>query len=891
MQRQQRSQTSLLRRWLFVLVLLALAPLSVTAPYVLLEPDQPTEVVSFPDGLNPQPEGYLLVILDGVGENIMRDASMMPKLFDRMDEQAVLSVTTGPLTLSATCVREMMTGVPNAPIDGLKNFNMGHPGGFDPWLLAAASEQHSVGMIGSYVMGNMYGDRSDIEFVNTFQGHADYYEGDRATGDLLEQWLVDGRHNVIAAHFSGPDKVGHKWGTVSDEYRNKMLDMDQHLSSLLRLVPSNWTVVVTADHGMTASGSHGSAEADTRNVLALVSGPGIDASARASAAQLDLAALMLYDLGLDFPSQVHGRVPLSLLTISNDERAAVEAWNWEAALHRHVFFHPDDTDAYRVDQIDWEGIEGDPVSIRPLDVFISVVVLLAAFTLAYLWLQAGRMPTKAEQHHLLLLGGIVAASVWFHGHLSFSAMIPRAIGAGGVVWLVATSLGRTPPLDTKLGSALFKPMPWLQVLVVLCVLLTDLSRGVLVLLLAWVVFWSVGAMTGQAKQRAPTSHTVHFLAVLTTLLLGSLRLWYALIPMFLLVTGMTLEKTLQRRPRNEQASTWAVWVLLVLSLSYVHRRILGDHHLLKLVNTSVNGAVSGLTVLLMFVLCSVVFGFVNGQQDKRVHGGWCFAFLVVALGLAGMEWVWLQRAVLFGVLALYASAGLVRGLDPARRRLLFHAGLGLHVMVSWGPWATVASLTLLLSLPEVIRGMRLGRSQVGNWRHEPATVMAWMVLPWVVWILWWTLMGQVNGVQFCYEGVCPHPRELDPGLVRVQGGYFGGGAQPSTMWMAIMVVSPLLAVSAALMHCLLVEGIDLRPYLIAQSLIVFGCLSLYAYTPIYPRLVFSLTYNMLFAFVQICFALVATGWFRLTTGTDGRRRDVGWRGFFGRMKFRAHETI
>ena len=30
-------------------------------------------------------------------------------------------------------------------------------------------------------------------------------------------------------------------------------------------------------------------------------------------------------------------------------------------------------------------------------------------------------------------------------------------------------------------------------------------------------------------------------------------------------------------------------------------------------------------------------------------------------------------------------------------------------------------------------------------------------------------MGQVNGVQFCYEGVCPHPRELDPGAVDGRG--------------------------------------------------------------------------------------------------------------------------
>ena len=234
-----------LRGWALVLLLLALAPLSITAPYVLLEPEQPDGTITFPASLEVHPEGYLLVVLDGVGENIMRDPSMMPKLVERLNEQAVLSITTGPLTLSATCVREMMTGVPNAPIDGLRNFNMDHPGGMDPWLLAADSERYSVGMIGSYVMGNMYGDHPEIEFVNTFEGHADYYEGDEATAELLERWLLDSRHNVVAAHFSGPDKVGHKWGTVSDEYRNKMIDMDQQLSSLLRFVPSNWTVVVT----------------------------------------------------------------------------------------------------------------------------------------------------------------------------------------------------------------------------------------------------------------------------------------------------------------------------------------------------------------------------------------------------------------------------------------------------------------------------------------------------------------------------------------------------------------------------------------------------------------------------------------------------------------------
>ena len=139
-------------------------------------------------------------------------------------------------------------------------------------------------------------------------------------------------------------------------------------------------------------------------------------------------------------------------------------------------------------------------------------------------------------------------------------------------------------------------------------------------------------------------------------------------------------------------------------------------------------------------------------------------------------------------------------------------------------------------------------------------MVALAVLPWVVWILWWTLMGQVNGMQFCYEGICPHPRELDPGAVRVQGGYYGGGSQPSTLWMALMVVSPLVTVSVVLMHRLLKAGVGLQPYLFSQGVVVFGCLALYAFTPIYPRLVFSLTYNIVFAVAQIGFAAAAL-WF------------------------------
>ena len=67
----------------------------------------------------------------------------------------------------------------------------------------------------------------------------------------------------------------------------------------------------------------------------------------------------------------------------------------------------------------------------------------------------------------------------------------------------------------------------------------------------------------------------------------------------------------------------------------------------------------------------------------------------------------------------------------------------------------------------------------------------------------------------------------------------------------------VFAVSVSLMHRMLKAGLDLSPYMLAQGVIVFGCLALYAYTPIYPRLVFSLTWNLFFALVQLFFAASA----------------------------------
>ena len=868
------------RRWVFCLVLLMVFPLFYTAPYVLLEPEQPTAIIPFPDSLTSDREGYLLVILDGVGEDIMYDDKLMPELVSRMENSAVLPVTTGPLTLSATCVREMMTGVPNAPIDGLKNFNMGHPGGADPWLLAAEDERYSVGMVGSYVMGNMYGGKDGVEFVDTFKGHADYYEGDIETGDVLETWLNTGKHDVIAAHFSGPDKVGHKWGILSEEYEDKMKDIDQQVGRLLGLVPSNWTVIVTADHGMTPSGSHGSAEADTRNVLAVITGPDVAVGApQDNSAQLDLAAMMLYDLGLAFPSQVNGRVPLDVFNTPPAEKEIVSQWNWEARLARHLHFHPGDKDNLDVETVDWASVEAEPVVIRGLDVLLSVVVMSAFLGFGSMSLKGKEPFQRAEKQHLVLLAFVVASSMLFHANLSFSAMIPRAFGAAAVVWLVATSLGR----QENLGRAqLTKPQNtkwWFAGLGALLLIFGDVSQAVLVLLLAWVVVWSGGALTGASTPHPERSTKVYLLAVMVALSIGSLRLWYALIPFYMVLTGLLFSKQQRRFSRQERSALWVIWGLVLLSLCYVHRRIFGTHHLLKLVNMGPSSVGAVVVILCLLVLCAVVFGRLIGFENPNTYSAGAAVVLIAAFLASQVDLVYAQWAVILTVLSLYVGGWYLRQEQPVRSKLMLHAALASHVMVSWGPWAAVSSLCLLMCLPALVKSLRLDSGPNLSLLQQPRAVVALAVLPWVVWILWWTLMGQVNGVQLCYEGICPHPRELDPGAVRVQGGYFGGGEQPPTLWMFFMVTSPLLAVSVAFMRTLLGSDVSLSYYIVGQGVVVFGCLALYAYTPIYPRLVFSLTWNIFFALVQILFAGLAMALHRyeafreITGGASGKKTE------------------
>ena len=856
--------------------------MTVTVPHVLLDSNNPTGSIDAPE-LETTSEGFLLIILDGVGENVMLNYDMMPELNSKRSEAALLDLRTGPLTLSATCVSELMTGVPNSPIDGLRNFNLDHPGGPDPWTLAANDEQYSVGMVGSYVLGNMYGGNEQIEFIDTFQGHADYYEGDADTSEILEEWLDEGRHNVIAAHYSGPDKVGHRWGIIGQEYKDKILDIDAEMSRLLPLIPDGWTTIVTADHGMTDIGSHGSAEDVTRDVSAFIFGPDIVPNTRFSGQQRDVPALMSTVLGLPFPVQLHGRVPLEIMDVSVANKNTIEKWNWEAAYQRQLFVNEEngiDSNGLLLSEIDWTKISEQETFTRDIDVAISAINWILIVVLSMMAIGLNIKNDWVDQKMMLIFGVLMSGFVVSHATLSHSAMIPRALGAACAVWLVAWSLGGNlqrrkkrsvlPDLITRgidfLVMIFGSFTGWIAIVMLLYLIFGTITQAVVIGCLIWAAAWSWGSGAGiieHANGKWPAY--APWLFAIAAFTFGSIRLWFALVPFVFIVLRNTIENLHKDIDITERIQIATLLILLFAAVTLVHRRIIGVHVMLDLVKI---GWSSSLFALSFSASILTIASFVSvtcrcGQIEIRksfILSIW----LLVCYIVSGLSIVFLEWLILAVILLMYGASILNwKGIDLEIPNELILASIGAHMLISWGVWASCATLLLISSIGYFWDSIRNKIDMKSVALDNPKPAIALAVLPWISWILWWTLLGQVNGIQTCFEGICPHPRELDPGSVIIKGGYFAALGHPSNLWMSLMVASPLIVASTMLMYQFVKSGMTLKPYIFSQTVLILGCLNLLAFSPQYPRLVFSLTWNMFFAVAQILFATLAMGWFQL----------------------------
>ena len=170
--------------------------------------------------------------------------------------------------------------------------------------------------------------------------------------------------NVFFLHLLGLDTTGHAYRPYSKEYLHNIKVVDQGVKEITKLIEDFYgdgktAFVFTADHGMSDWGSHGDGHPDNTRTPLIAWGSGVakpivnttgkaaghgdnfsadwglDHIERHDVAQADIAALMAYLAGLEFPVNSVGELPLSYLSVDARQQAEAILVNAQEVLEMY----------------------------------------------------------------------------------------------------------------------------------------------------------------------------------------------------------------------------------------------------------------------------------------------------------------------------------------------------------------------------------------------------------------------------------------------------------------------------------------------------------------------------------------------------------------------------
>ena len=170
--------------------------------------------------------------------------------------------------------------------------------------------------------------------------------------------------NVFFLHLLGLDTTGHAYRPYSREYLHNIKIVDQGVREITKLIEDFYgdgktAFVFTADHGISDWGSHGDGHPDNTRTPLIAWGSGVakpivsalrkakghedgfsadwglDKIQRNDVAQADIAALMAYLAGLDYPVNSVGEVPLSFIAGDLKEKAEIALANTQGILEMY----------------------------------------------------------------------------------------------------------------------------------------------------------------------------------------------------------------------------------------------------------------------------------------------------------------------------------------------------------------------------------------------------------------------------------------------------------------------------------------------------------------------------------------------------------------------------
>ena len=803
-----------------MVALFCLPSLVHTGYYIVSDAPVPMEGVEpspYPE--EPLTEGFLFVVLDGGRIDSMSDPELMPNLNRRVQDGAYLEVRTNFLTMTAMCVKEMATGVPSRPNDALQNFRPKHPGSIDGFNLATTHDGNAdgepdnhVGIIGDYVWKDLIPDRDKVPFYKARYGHADYYQGDEEGLEELKRWArgappegFSQSRNIIVAHLSGLDSVGHRYGAAdSPEYDEKLRWLDSHLEEVFQELSEDWTVLVTSDHGLTDSGQHGSDLEILRNVPAFMWGPNIKQGVVVeNVQQRDLATLPSVLFSLPMPHAVHGRIPLDAFDISEEKRMQLDQWNWDAAVARNNWLieegHPH-IEGLSSDEIEWERLNADQIGMRQSDLILSGVAFLGIACILIYALNQINCSRKHMVWASLSFLGISALSMSLSYNRDTLAILYYPVG----VFLPITVF--------VIGMVLLKSEKWRA---------EDYSSGYVIalggLLIATIMF---------PETRLSILGVCVFVYVMIDrfyLKSSGLKIPTQLFLPFMIVCIVTFFLSEHR--------------LLGRSLARYYIVILQKEHISMLF----------LSIILVVGSSLLYLIYVERVQSRPVLASVSsmYGLLPIAMWFKNniIDWVVLSILLMFVFAWVFE---IVKKKQTASIAPLRFVGFA-WVTISWGAYAGAATMVLYSGFYFLSqREFKFLLAKQNKPVVEASRYLLLALLPICAWFMWWAAMGQLDG----YINMS---RDIDPGNLYLTGGYIGDRDSPSNTWVGFMGGGPMILMTLLIFH--MFKSIHWPIHLTVWFCILrVAFLSIHlSVSPNLPRLVFKISWDII---LYALFALI-----------------------------------
>jgi phosphatidylinositol glycan class N len=183
-----------------------------------------------------------------------------------------------------------------------------------------------------------------------------------ATNKTLDKALREDKV-VFFLHLLGLDTAGHSYRPYSKEYLHNIQVVDKGVEEITDLITTFYqddrtAFVFTADHGMSDWGSHGDGHPDNTRTPLIAWGSGVAAPVltpggiapghdeyssdwgldhvkKHDVQQADVAALMAYLIGTEFPANSVGELPLSFLAAELKEKAVASLVNAQGILEMY----------------------------------------------------------------------------------------------------------------------------------------------------------------------------------------------------------------------------------------------------------------------------------------------------------------------------------------------------------------------------------------------------------------------------------------------------------------------------------------------------------------------------------------------------------------------------